>query len=271
MTAQYPVLAASVLALAVSSALAQPGERAEFDEFNPIVEINASDGDVGFHVILDGEAWEIAKLYNPDNKQILRARSKKELSEQGVTEVFFESAEPPCWFDDEDPDADPEDVVTVADFIERFAAGTYRAAGRTIEGDQLQARAELTHNLPAAPEVFVDTMGNRVELSWNAGDDLGECEYPDSLPDPAGVEVVRWEVVVEVNEDELPGGELPDGVPFGKFSVHLPTDSTHVVVPPEFIDAYLAAGVNQFKLEVGAMEESGNQTFTEAEFEVGLE
>ena len=43
-----------------------------------------------------------------------------------MTELFMESAEPPCW---NAPDVDPEEVVTVADFIERFEKGTYKVSG----------------------------------------------------------------------------------------------------------------------------------------------
>ncbi len=85
---------------------------------------------------------------------------------------------------------------------------------------------------------------------------------------------MRWEVVLEPNEDELDGGELPEGLAFAVFSIQLPADSDDwtsemsVVVPQEYVDAYLDEGVNQFKYEVGAKEESGNQTFTEEEFEI---
>jgi hypothetical protein len=254
------------LALAGGSAIAAE----EWDEFVPIIEINATDGDVGFHVLLDGEGWEIAKIYGPDNKQLMRARAKSALKDQGATEFFMESAEPPCWFDEEDEEADEDDVVTVEDFLERFPSGTYRAAGKTIEGDKLRSTAELTHDLPAAPMTDVEVLGSSVTISWSTGTDLGECEYPETIADPAEVEVVRWEIVLEPNEDELPGGELPEGVEKSVFMVQLPATASSVVVPAEFVDHYLAVGVNQFKYEVGAREESGNQTFTEEEFEIDM-
>jgi hypothetical protein len=39
-------------------------------------------------------------------------------------------------------------------------------------------------------------------------------------------------------------------------------------VPPEFVNSYLAAGVTTFKVEVGAIEVSGNRTFAEKEFQI---
>ena len=91
----------------------------------------------------------------------------------------------------------------------------------------------------------------------------------------ATVQVVRWEIVVEPNEDELPGGELPEDLAFGVFTVQLPAgddwmSEMSVVVPPEYVEAYLGEEVNKFKYEVGAKEESGNQTFTEEEFEIEI-
>lgn len=257
----------------------------EFDEFVPIVEINASDGDVGFHVLVDGEGWEWVRIWDPDNNPIFRARAFGALRDQGGTEIFMESAEPPCWHDMEDEDYDPEEVVTVAQFLARFVEGEYIARGRTLSDEMLQAEGELTHNLPAAPETEVEVVLDEdegfeeeddgeyeVTISWEPGEDLGECEYEDAdIPDPAEVEVVRWEIVVEPNEDELPDGELPEGVPKSKFMVQLPGDASSVEVPEEFIQFYLDEGVHHFKYEVGAREESGNQTFTEEEFTVGLE
>lgn len=270
-------LAAAALALAVAPTLSIAEE---FDEFGPLIEINATDGDIGFHVLLDGEGWKIAKIFDADGDRMFRGRGTDDLDEQGITEIFMESAEPPCWWE-EGEDWDPEDVVDLEEFVDRFEEGTYSARGRTLDDERLRAEAELTHNLPAAPETEVEVSGTGigalVTILFSSGTDLGQCEYPAGLiPDPATVEVVRWEIVLEPNEDELPGGELPDGLEFSKFTLQLPANSDNwmgdmsVVVPQEFVDAYLAAGVNQFKYEVGAKEESGNQTFTEEEFEIDL-
>lgn len=245
----------------------------EFDEFEPIVEINSTDGDIGFHVLLDGEGWKLAKIFDSDGDRMIRVRATDDGEEQGITEFFFESAEPLCWLD---PDRDEDDeIVTLEEFVDRFEAGTYRARGRTIDGELLKAEGELTHDLPAAPanvEVDVDIEGDdiEVELSWTGGDDLGNCEYPDGLiPDPADVEVHRWEIVVEPNEDQI-----PEDMAFSKVTIQLPgtleDDDLEVELPEDFIEAYVEAGVTEFKWEIGAREESGNQTFTEGEFEIEL-
>lgn len=249
--------------------VAAAGPWLEFDEFDPIIEINATDGDVGFHVLLDGEAWKLAKVYDADGDRMLLAWGTDDLHEQGITELFMESAEPLCNPEDAE---DGELVVTLEEFLDRFEAGRYRAVGRTIDGQRLRARGEFTHEIPAAPLVdyAVEMDGDDVEvtLSWQVGVDLGRCAFPDFITPPGEVEVVRWEAVLEPNVDELPGGELPDGVPFSKFTIQLPAGVTSVEVPEEFVNTYVAAGVTLFKGEVGAKEESGNQTFTEFELDV---
>jgi len=266
-----------LLAVPLTPALAQG--LIEFDEFVPIVEINATDGDVGFHVLLDGDAWRWARIWNPEGRVIFRARDFDGLLDQGLTEVFMESAEPPCW--DEEGEADEDEILTVDDFLLRFPAGSYIARGRTIEdNERLLGEAELTHHLPAAPitEVIVefdDEDGEwDVAIEWDTGMDLGNCDYsPSSLPvAPGDVEVVRWEIVVEPDEDaiEEDGGEWPEDLPFSVFSVQVPGDIRSVEVPDEYLQAYLDAGVMHFKYEVGAREESGNQTFTEESFTVGM-
>lgn len=270
---RYLLPPAAALFCAAVSPGAMAGDYEEFDEFVPIVEINATDGDIGFHVLLDGEGWRVAKIYDSDWDRMLRVRATDDAEEQGMTELFFESAEPLCWAD---PEADPdEEIVTLEEFVDRFEAGTYHARGRTLEGDLLKASAELTHNLPAAPadvevEVEMEDGDVEVEISWAVGTDLGNCAYPDGLiPDPGKVAVHRWEIVVEPNEDQI-----PEGMAVSKFLVQLPgnldADDLEVEVSEAFIEAYLEAGVTEFKYEIGAREVSGNQTFTEGEFEVEL-
>ena len=143
--------------------------------------------------------------------------------------------------------------------------------GRNLAGEAIAIQGKLTHKLPAAPEteIVVDP-DNTVTISWEIGTDLGNCAVPRGLRNPARVRVVRWEVAVEPNADALPGGVLPNGVPFAKLTLQLLGKQRSVVVPASFIDGYLAVGVNEFKGEVGAREVGGNQTFTEIEFTIEL-
>lgn len=258
---------AFLIAFAVSTLAGAPVASAAdgYEVFEPFVETNASAGDVGFHHLLDGGAWKTAQMFDPDGDRILDVKGTDDFQEQGATELFMESAEPPCWLA---PDVDPDEVVTVAEFIERFEKGTYTVRGRNIAGEYITIQGVLTHNLPAAPRVNIVVNGDTVTINWAPGTNLGNCAVPPGIPNPANVKVVRWEVAVEPNEDALPGGKLPNGVPVAKVNVQLIGSARSLVVPPAFIKSYLAKGVNEFKGEVGAREKGGNQTFTELEFNI---
>jgi len=271
-----PRMAIVSMALGAAQTAWSGGDFTEFDEFEPFVEINASDGDAGWHMLLDGEAWRRAVIFDADGDRILKAVAISSGAVQGFTEFFVESAEPPCWFDAEDPDADEDEVVSLAEFLARFEEGTYKARGRTIEDDRIKATGDFTHNIPAAPETEVEIEWDgdevEVEISWKGGEDLGQCLFPKDLleTDPKDVGVVRWEIVVEPDEDQLDEinakreNEIADGV----FSVQVPAHVDEITISEEWLEAYVGVGVTTFKYEVGAKEESGNQTFTEDEFDI---
>lgn len=239
-------------------------EPVEFDEAVVLIEINATDGDIGFHSLFDADAWTEALIYSPDGKLLFKEKAKDRLAEQGLTENAFESDEPLCAPDAEEPDAE---VVPLSEFVERFDAGVYRFTGKTLDDEGLEGTAELTYELPAAPEIlgFDGTL-----VTWQPGTDLGRCQDDElvsngTIPDPGGVEIVAWEVVVEPADDEAVD-------PLRVFSVQLPGDAPNTVtVPAEFISAYQAEDVVEFKVEIGAIEASGNRTFSEEEFDLGGE
>lgn len=242
--------------------------RAEFDEANVIIEINATDGDAGFHALFDADPWRRVWMRDPNGEIVFHEQAFRNLRKQGLTENFFESAEPVCDPADADEDEDP---VSLAEFIARFPAGEYTLFGMESEGGgKFAGAAELTYNLPAAPDIsategtaFVE--GDDVVISWAPGEDLGEkCHDQDlidagMIADPAEVVVVGWEVVVEPADEDV---VEPPRI----FTVQLPPGQTEVTVPAEFMETYGDDGVEAFKFEVGAIEESGNQTFSEGEF-----
>ena len=260
----------SSLLLAGASAAAWAQE--EFDETKVLIEINATDGDVGFHAKFDAGAWRWVMMYDPEGEKIFREKADGLLATQGLTENFFESAEPLCLPDPEEPD---ELVVTLAEFLDRFPAGDYELYGKTNEGESMIGSAELTWNIPAAPDIGATDeaefgSAEDVVIEWEAGDDLGgKCDDPDLvldgiIPDPGDVDLAGWEVVVEPDCDM-------EFEPERVFSVQLPPDQTEVTVPEEFLESYLDEDCEEFKFEVGAIEESGNQTFSEGGFEIDEE
>lgn len=239
-------------------------EPVEFDETAVLVEINATDGDIGFHTLLDADAWKDVRIDAPDGQLLFKEQAKGSLADQGLTENVFESDEPLCAPDEEEPDAQ---VVPLSEFVDRFEAGTYRFTGQTLDNEGLEGTAELTHDLPAAPEILGF---DGTTITWQPGTDLGRCQDDElvsngTIPAPGSVEIVAWEVVVEPADDEAVD-------PLRVFSVQLPGDAPNTVtVPAEFISAYQAEDVAEFKVEIGAIESSGNRTFSEEEFDLGGE
>ncbi|HEX7061775.1 MAG TPA: hypothetical protein VF200_07370 [Woeseiaceae bacterium] len=259
MKAMWVITAVSVLAF-VGARLAVAQET--FSETKVLVEINATDGDIGFHALLDADAWHKVTIDDPRGYRIFKENAKGALRKQGLTENFFESDEPLC--SSELAEEEDDVVVTLEEFQRRFPAGDYIFSGRSNDGDTLTDTATLTYNLPAAPDIDdFDGMGNiptsEAEVFWAEGDDLGECPFDDLIPPPGSIEEVGWEVVVEPADEEAV-------TPLRVFSVQLPPEQTSVTVPQEFLDAYVAQGVTVFKFEVGAIEAGGNQTFSEGTF-----
>jgi hypothetical protein len=250
------VMAVLFLAAAVPATWA-----VELDEALLRIEINATDGDAGFHGKLDGPPWKTMRIKDPNGNEIFELEADGRLKRQGVTENFFESSEPTC-----------EDQP-LRRFLKRFPAGTYKFRGATIEGQPLKGEATLSHTLPAAPDIGAFDgseipSGSPVVITWAHGGDLGECHDQDLvdegiIPDPAGVVEDSWEVTVEPDEDELEAL----GLPLRVFTVQLPADQLMVTVPAEYLQGYLAAGVRTFKFEVGA-KKGENQTFSEGSFTI---
>ena len=236
----------------------------DFGECKALIEINATDGDIGFHFLMDGDDLNSGQINDPNGAKIFKDEAKGPLREQKLTETFAESAEPLCWAD---PEADPDDeIVTLEEFLERWTAGTYVFTGMGDEGEKSTGETELTYELPAAP-VSVNFMGN--VITWDAGDDLGNCASNLELDDlvnngvlpvhPENVEVAAWEIVLEPDvEDGDPTGSL-------KFSVRVPGDIAikAVTVPAE--DLMSLPDDTPVKIEVGAIGVDDNATFSEAD------
>ena len=79
----------------------------DFDECKVLVEINATDGDIGFHWLGDAGDLRSLRIDDPNGAKIFESKVSGPLDEQKLTETFGESAEPLCWADLE---ADPEDL-----------------------------------------------------------------------------------------------------------------------------------------------------------------
>ena len=248
----------------------------DFGECKTLIEINSSDGDIGFHFLFDGDDLVAAKMKDPKGKVIYKNKTKGRLRDQKITENFVESAEPLCFDPEEDgdPDKDGEIFVTLEQFLKRWPRGIYRFIGSGAgnddddddddDGERSRGATVLTHELPAAP---ADVDFDGTVISWSAGDDLGECADTGDLEDlvddgvlpthPEDVTVDAWEIVLEPDvEDGDPTGSLV-------FSVRVAGDISpkEVTVPADYLDSLPAD--TPVKIEVGAIGGEDNATFTE--------
>lgn len=251
-------LAALSLAVTVPSAWADDDdEEIPFDEAFIFFELNYTDQDLGIHAKVDGDAWKRLKIKRDDNnRKLLDIRVRSRLRQQGLTELFFESAEPE--FDDLSP----------ADFFARFPEGDYDIEGRTLDGKELESETEITHKVPAPAVTMINGMasaedcdadlpvfapGTLMEITWEEVThsvnplDEGFADFPPSVP----INVVNYEVVAEIDESPY------------KVSAILPPDARSFVIPAEIV----ALG-DEIKYEVLVREESYNQTAVESCFEV---
>ena len=244
---------ASVFAATALPALADEpctnGGGEDLGECKVYIEINASDGDIGLHALLDGEGWNLAQISNADGLIFeAEAVATTNLGDQKLTENFFESTEPACKFDPEEPE---EPVQTLAEFLLRFPAGDYDF--NLDSGDQTGTTA-LTHVIPAAP-AEVDFNGH--DITWEYGDDLGECETPAGFELAEEGDIIGYEVVMEPDDDELSAFT---------FAARVGPDVNKIRVPKAYLDAL--APNTPLKVEIGAIERRlngsfGNQTFSE--------
>jgi len=235
LTALTPFVASGAIS---DAAQGKPARAVPFEEATMIIELNSTDLDVGIQFFLDVDSWKSVEISNPAGEEIFEVETSGRLTRQGGgTELFMESTEPTL------------DELPLAVFFHRFPEGTYTFRGRTPDGDTLIGRAEFTHVLPAGP-VIVTPVPSKDECATGVAIPVVIAWEPVTtsyfgLP----LEVVEYEVIVE-GEDAI------------IFDVHLRAEAgTQVTVPTELLEPG-----TEYKFEVLAIEEGGNQTITETCF-----
>lgn len=235
-----------------ATAACAEGEELPFNVAEIYFELNNTDGDLGIHSLIDGEPWKRLEIEGPREHRILNIFVQGRLRKQGLTELFFESAEPS--FDELPPRR----------FFRRFPAGEYEIGGTTLDGEEMESTAILTHLLPAPPDgVMVNGVAvpedcdegpvpevsdeDGVVISWDAVTE----SHPELGITNEPITVVRYQVVVEQEE-------------FGaKITMDLPPTALEVELPEVLTELG-----GEFKLEILVREESGNQTAMETCFEI---
>jgi len=224
----------------------EPGdETAAMKVAKLLIEHNATDEDTGFQGFVDGDPWNELVISGPGGDQILTVFTEGGLLDFGLTELFFETSEP------------PNAEVPIDRVLARLSEGEYAFTGEMVEADDSSATTPFTHRIPAGPNLLTPADGstgvdpNNVVVAWDAvSKDING----------SGINIVGYQVIVE--KDEIP--QYPQGFARALFSVFLPASVTSVTVPAEFFKNDAC-----YKYEVLALEESGNQTLASAAFETG--
>lgn len=217
-------------ALAVGILALGPTTAAWADKFEfarIYIEYNASANDLGFHVTLDGEDWKDLAIVNPRGTPIFMVEGSGPYAELGMTELFFEGAEPSL------------DEIPLRQLLSRFPEGKYRFIGTTVDDTPILRNGTLSHAIPAGPFVQSSVVGDRITIRWRP-----VTTAPRGFP-ARPIDIVGYQVIVD------------------PFQVTLPDSSTQVTLPREFA-ASLGKGEHPF--EVLAIDVSGNQTITEGSF-----
>jgi hypothetical protein len=203
----------------------------EFSDARLKVEINATDGDAGLQIFLDGEAWNEVELLDPPGDAILDVDVTGRAADFGLTELFSESSEPPF------------EEFPLEQFKQLFPEGTYTFRGTTIDGVPITGAATLTHDFPDGPQILAPAADSRVR-----SDQVVVQWVP--VTTPAGIDIAGYQVLVVQEEPVL-----------RVFSADLPATATRLSVPAEFLQPR-----TEYKVEVLAIEAGGNQTLTEHTF-----
>jgi hypothetical protein len=192
-------------------------------------EYNSSANDLGVHVSLDGEDWKQLRIVNPKGRMIFTVEGKRAYKTLGMTELFFEGAEPSL------------DDVPLEDLLALFPEGGYVFSGKTVDEGAVTGTGILSHAIPAGPGGVAAVLGpgDSLVISWDA-----VTGPPPGFPDEP-IDIVAYQVIV------------------GSFQVTVPGTTTSVTVSPEFV-ASLGSGEQAF--EVLAIDATGNQTITEGSF-----
>ncbi len=218
----------AIAAVATAAMPAHADDELPFAEAQVLIQLNDTDGDLGFHARIDGEPWKRVIIESPHETTLFDVRLRGALRRQGLTELAFESAEPTF------------DELTPAVFFKRFPEGTYEIEGIGFDGVEYESESELSHLIPAAPANLavvgvagpVDcddvppTASDPITISWgpvisgHADLGTGGPVEIDSYEVAVEAESVDYTINVEADETEvvLAAGAIPSGE-FVKYQV----------------------------------------------------
>jgi hypothetical protein len=245
---RVPALLLLTVPLLLSAALF-PADRAQspqrFAEADLFFELNDTDGDLGLHASIDGGPWTDLAIEGPDDRRLLSIVSRGPLRTQALTQLFFESAEPP--FDELDPE----------DFFRRFPEGRYEIAGRTQAGGTIESTSVLSHVLAAPPE--------NILLS---GAPMAESCDAESLPTVNVPVIIDWDPVTRSHPEIGKQGAIK----VSRYQLFVEGEGVNLALdlPPTLTEFEVPMGVTnlgkEFKFEIIVRTTTGNNTAVESCF-----
>jgi hypothetical protein len=236
--------ATAATALIASPAALSADNETPFSVAELFFELNNTDGDLGIHAKIGGDPWKQLTIESPDDRTILNILTRGSMRRQGLSELAFESAEPP--FDELPP----------AQFFARFPQGTYDIEGVTLDGTELESEVRISHVLPAPPDFVFPALSDcdapvvvtaPVTIRWRPV----TMSHPTIGITGQAVAVERYEISVERPDRNL------------KAFVELPPQVTSLRVPDLFT---ATPGIIKFEVLVKA--KNGNRTAEESCFRV---
>jgi hypothetical protein len=249
-----PLAGGVVLAFGSQAAMAQT--QPEFEVAQIYLELNHTDGDLGIHGLIDGEAWKSLEIKGPGDLELMNVWLRSALRRQGLTEFFFESAEPPF------------DELSPAAFLDRFKQGLYEIEAVTLDNVEFEEEVRLSHVLAGPPR---NVRVNGKAAAANCDGELPVVSAPVTINwDPVtrshprigtpdvGVKVMQYQFVCEIEREDRVPEELV-------FTVDLPPWKTDFTCPAEFTSLSLDGEV---KYEIITKLANNNQTAIESCFEV---
>ncbi len=217
-----------------------------FTDADVFFELNDTDEDLGIHALTNSTApWTLMKIIGPTGL-LMEFTTRPELSVQGMSEVNFESAEPP--FDELPPSR----------FFRRYPEGRYAIVAHGLQGERIKSYANLSHVLAAVPG---NVLLNGVPAARSCDDPLPTLVAPVTITwspvttshprigKRGAVRIARYQIFIE-------GGRI-------KLSADLDPTITQFDVPTAATD-----GANEFKFEIIAQTTTGNNTALETCFRV---
>ncbi len=215
-----PALLVPALVAGATATVAPRPAAIPFERVAIYLEYNATDDDAEIVVDLKADAaLERLAIFAPGGKPVLKLRSR-DGEGLGINELVLETTEP-----------------ALATVLAAYPPGLYRFVGRTHSGQELFSIAQLSHDLPAAPDILQPLDGEVGILDGSSA--VWTCATPVAS------------FLVELEQEDI-GIELLSNV--------LGTTTSFA-----FPAGWLAPGL-EHQLGIGARAANGNLVVTEIHF-----